>query len=74
MDQVAAKLAELLKNRVIVDYETLCRLARLVRATMATLHSAADWLKEAESIGFDLEQQCNMPLIRFDTHKPHLQY
>lgn len=66
IDPIAAQLAELLQGKVLVDYEALCRLARMTRAGLEKIAAGEKLLEEAEQIGLDLERQCGKPLIKFD--------
>ncbi len=65
-DPIAAQLSAFLKGKVIVDYEALCRLARMTRAGLQKIAEGEKLLEEAEQIGLDLERQCGKPLIKFD--------
>lgn len=66
VDPIAAQLSAFLKGKVIVDYEALCRLARMTRAGLQKIAEGEKLLEEAEQIGLDLERQCGKPLIKFD--------
>lgn len=66
IDPIAAQLSAFLKGKVIVDYEALCRLARMTRAGLEKIAEGEKLLEEAEQVGLDLERQCGKPLIKFD--------
>lgn len=66
IDPIAAQLSAFLKGKVIVDYEALCRLARMTRAGLQKIAEGEKLLEEAEQIGLELERQCGKPLIKFD--------
>ncbi|MFZ1492059.1 MAG: Rha family transcriptional regulator [Candidatus Competibacter denitrificans] len=68
-DLLAAQLADFLDGKVLVDYATLCAFSRMLRAGMAALSGAEQWLQDVEKIGGDLEKQCGKPLIKFDIGK-----
>lgn len=63
---LARQLADALQGKVIVDYEALCRLARMTRAGLQKIAEGEKLLEEAEQVGLDLERQCGKPLIKFD--------
>lgn len=65
-DALAAQLATCLKGKVIVDYDSLCRLARMTRAGLDKIAEGERLLADAEQVGLELEQQCGKPLVRFD--------
>lgn len=69
--QLAALLSEVLKsghigNKVLVDYDPLCRLARMTRSGHEKIAEGQKLLEEAEQVGLDLEKQCGRPLVCFD--------
>lgn len=63
---LAQQLADLLKGKVVVDYDSLCRFARMGRAAVARLVEVEKLLDETERVGLELEKQCGHPLIRLD--------
>lgn len=63
---LAQQLADLLKGKVVVDYDSLCRFARMGRAAVARLVEVEKLLGETERVGLELEKQCGHPLIRLD--------
>lgn len=63
---LAQQLADLLKGKVIVDYEALCRFARMTRVGLEKIAEGEKLLEEAEQVGLGLERQCGKPLIKFD--------
>lgn len=63
---LAQQLADALKGKAVVDYETLARFARMSRAAVGRLVEIEKLLEETERVGLDLERQCGEPLIKFD--------
>lgn len=60
------QLADLLKGKVVVDYDSLCRFARMSHAAAKRLVEIEKLLEETERVGLELEKQCGHPLVRLD--------
>lgn len=63
---LAQQLADLLKGKVVVDYDSLCRFARMSHAAAKRLVEIEKLLGETERVGLELEKQCGHPLVRLD--------
>jgi prophage antirepressor-like protein len=63
---LAQQLADLLKGKVVVDYDSLCRFARMSHAAAKRLVEIEKLLEETERVGLELEKQCGHPLVRLD--------